>query len=597
MIAHHIERKAGAGAYARLGCYILDIKHPSDEQAFDRLAGYVVDRIGGGHRVVAARVTNCADDDIEMAITDIEMVQARNTRSQSDKSYHLVISFPEGERPTLEQLRDIEDHLVAAIGFSEHQRISAVHDDTDNLHVHVAINKVHPKNLRNVAPHNDYPKLMAACRELELRHDLLLDNHGLVSDQVRNFGLEANPTRTPERAKKMEVHSGRQSLSTWIATHAREDIMAVSATASSWEPIHEVFARYGLELRPKGAGLVAGAPGTKTWIKASSIDRSLSAKALTDRLGTFQSPSLTYGRPQQTYGLELQVGAQSRQLYADYLAARTAAEGKRSAAIAGVNARHGEYAWRLRDHYRREKANLRSRFDLRGRLRHEAIGRVEASRKTAYAERDRLLVEDRGASKAAHPLPTWRGFLEEEASKGDEAALSVLRSRTVRRRGVRGDTITAEDHRDARHLVYQPRSPTVMRNGEVVYQTPDGGQVRDLAFEVRADTMSRDAAFLALALASDRFPGQPLIVEGSDAFRAAVLEMSTYPWFEVTFADPGLEKARRSVAREEEPHTQVMAQPRIAAPPRSEWRSENRSVANQEAHDRQRARSGPELSL
>ncbi|MFN6935616.1 MAG: hypothetical protein ACK4NZ_10750, partial [Tsuneonella sp.] len=79
MIAHHIVRKAGAGAYARLGCYILDIKHPTDEQAFDRLAGYVVDRVGGGHRVVAARVTTCADDDLEMALTEIELVQARNT--------------------------------------------------------------------------------------------------------------------------------------------------------------------------------------------------------------------------------------------------------------------------------------------------------------------------------------------------------------------------------------------------------------------------------------------------------------------------------------------------------------------------------------
>lgn len=158
--------------------------------------------------------------------------------------------------------------------------LSAIHDDTDNLHVHVAINKVHPKTLRNVAPHNDYPKLMTACRELELRHDLLLDNHGLASDQVHNLGQDAELTRTPERAKKMEAHSGRQSLSGWIAAHARDDIVAVAGKAESWEAVHEVFARYGLELRPKGAGLVAGAPGTKTWVKASSIDRSLSAKAL-----------------------------------------------------------------------------------------------------------------------------------------------------------------------------------------------------------------------------------------------------------------------------------------------------------------------------
>lgn len=558
MIAHHIERKSGSGAYARLGCYILDIKHPADDRAFDRLAGYVVDRVGGGHRVVAARVTNCADDDLEMAITDIELIQSRNTRSQSDKSYHLVISFPEGERPTLEQLRDIEDHLVAAIGFSEHQRISAVHDDTDNLHVHVAINKVHPKTLRNVAPHNDYPKLMAACRELELRHDLLLDNHGLASDQVHDLGQDAEPTRTPERAKKMEAHSGRQSLSGWIAAHARDDIVAVAGKATTWEAVHEAFARYGLELRPKGAGLVAGAPGTKAWVKASSIDRTLSAKTLTDRLGAYQAPSLTHDRPRQTYETAIQHNVPTRHLHGEYRAARSSAERARAAALADVNARHSDYAQRLREHYRKEKESLRSRHDLRGALRQEALYRVDAFRKSAYAKRDRLLAEHLRAAKAVHPLPTWQHFLEERASSGNEAALSALRSRTARRASNRGDAITAEDLGAARNVVYQQRQPTVTRNGEVIYKTPDGGQVTDRAAEVRADTMSRDAAFLALALASNRFAGQPLVVEGSNAFRAAVLEISTQPCFQVTFADPVLERVRRSAAPEQELHPQPL---------------------------------------
>lgn len=597
MIAHHIARKAGASAYARLGCYILDIKHPTDEQAFDRLAGYVVDRVGDGHRVVAARVTNCADDDLEMAITEIELVQARNTRSRSDKSYHLVISFPEGERPTLEQLRDIEDHLVAAIGFSEHQRISAVHDDTDNLHVHVAINKVHPKTLRNVAPHNDYPKLMAACRELELRHDLLLDNHGLSSDQIHNLGQEAEPTRRPERAKTMEAHSGCQSLSGWIATHARDDILKVAATASSWEVIHEVFARYGLELRPKGAGLVAGVPGSKTWVKASSIDRSLSGKALTDRLGAYKAQVYDYGRPQQTYDGAVQRSAQARRLHADYRAARTAAERGRAVAMAEVNTRHGDYAQRLREHYRKEKGGIRIRHDLRGPLRREALGRVEAARKSAYAERDRLLADDRAAVKAAHPLPTWQGFLEERASRGDEAALSALRSRTVRRSGAFGDIITAEDLRAVQDVLYQPRMPTIMRNGDVVYQTRDGGRVTDRAAEVRTDTLSREAAFLALALASDRFPGQPLVVEGSPAFRAAVLEMSLDPIFHVTFADPALEKARRGVAHEDERKHPVPEPVRRATPPLAELRGDERLIQIERERDHSRGRSGPELSL
>ena len=70
--------------------------------------------------------------------------KALNVRAKGDKTYHLVVSFPPGEHPTADQLRDIEDELCAAIGLADHQRISAVHTDTDHLHIHVAISKIHP---------------------------------------------------------------------------------------------------------------------------------------------------------------------------------------------------------------------------------------------------------------------------------------------------------------------------------------------------------------------------------------------------------------------------------------------------------------------
>lgn len=144
-------------------------------------------------------------------------------------------------------------------------------------------------------------------------------------------------------------------------------------------------------------------------------------------------------------------------------------------------------------------------------------------------------------------------------------------------------------------VLYQPRLPTVMRNGDVVYQTPDGGRVTDRPGEVRTDTLSREAAFLALALASDRFPGQPLVVEGSPTFRAAVLEMSLQPWLEVTFADPALEKARRSVTHEEERNHPSREPVRRASTPK--LRGEDRSIQAEAELGRSRGRSGPELSL
>ncbi|MGH7020544.1 MAG: relaxase/mobilization nuclease domain-containing protein, partial [Brevundimonas sp.] len=169
MIAHKIKRE-GTDRYKRLALYVLDVSRDADPRvldtpAFNRLVDYISDRPSEKERVVGARITNCGSDRLSDAIREIDATQAMNKRSKSDKGYHLVFSFPEGERPSLEQLRDIEDHLVRSIGLGEHQRISAIHDDTDNLHVHVAINKIHPTTFRNVTPFMDAHKLMVACIE------------------------------------------------------------------------------------------------------------------------------------------------------------------------------------------------------------------------------------------------------------------------------------------------------------------------------------------------------------------------------------------------------------------------------------------------
>ena len=69
-------------------------------------------------------------------------LQNLNTRARGDKTYHLVVSFPPGERPSPDQLHVIEGELIGAIGLGEHQRMSAVHTDTEHLRIHIALNKV-----------------------------------------------------------------------------------------------------------------------------------------------------------------------------------------------------------------------------------------------------------------------------------------------------------------------------------------------------------------------------------------------------------------------------------------------------------------------
>lgn len=49
------------------------------------------------------------------------------------------------ESPRPEQIYDSVRHTLKSLGLADHQYVSAVHTDTDNLHVHVAVNRVHPE--------------------------------------------------------------------------------------------------------------------------------------------------------------------------------------------------------------------------------------------------------------------------------------------------------------------------------------------------------------------------------------------------------------------------------------------------------------------
>ena len=150
--------------------------------------------------------------------------------------------------------------------------ISAVHHDTDNLHVHIAINKIHPTRHTIHDPYYPHRTLAELCEVLERDYNLERDNH--IPNQR---GVAA-------RAADMERHAGVESLVGWIKRECLEEIRG----ATSWAELHQVMRDNGLELRARSNGLVIEA-GDGTSAKASTLARDLSKSALEARLGGFEA--------------------------------------------------------------------------------------------------------------------------------------------------------------------------------------------------------------------------------------------------------------------------------------------------------------------
>lgn len=185
MIAKRVPRDKGTSDPARLVRYMVAAVGGIDPNSWARTSDYILDTKEStikGEKLASYRVTNCGTDDPAAAAVLIQATQAANTRSKTDKTYHLVYSFPPGESPSLEVLHAIEDELCASIGYADHHRVSAVHKDTDHLHVHVAINKVHPSGFQNIEPYYDKKQLMKACERLEVKYGLERTNHGQIKE-------------------------------------------------------------------------------------------------------------------------------------------------------------------------------------------------------------------------------------------------------------------------------------------------------------------------------------------------------------------------------------------------------------------------------
>ncbi|MBC7907599.1 MAG: relaxase/mobilization nuclease domain-containing protein [Rhodospirillaceae bacterium] len=409
-----------SGDFVRLGRYITDAKAEGRSTAAERLALYVTDDAHGGKKVAWSRVTNCGTDEVRLAMLQIRNTQACNSRA-ANKTLHLVVSFPAGERPSDRQLHQIEDTLCAALGMADHQRLSALHVNTDHAHLHVALNRVHPETFKCADPSFGQRKLMTACHELEMALGLTRTHHGLGRD-------DASLALVKGRAADMEAHSGLASFARWVRDNARDDLLA--AKEKGWPELHKAAALHGLEIKPRGAGLVlADVTKPDRAVKASSVDRSLSMGALVKACGPYQ-PAQGKEVARQTYQPRPLDQARVPPLVARYRAERQAVVETRARRIT---------AWRSEQRLFRQQVALWHREE-RQKLAHDWLAALAPDKPARYRElarqRGTLLVRSRQEEKdgiakirSEHPLTPWPDWLQREASRGDTQALSQLARR------------------------------------------------------------------------------------------------------------------------------------------------------------------------
>lgn len=432
-----------------------------------KLGNYVRDAGHDGEKCLMSWFAGCNALDYDLALAEMAATQAMNTRCRSNKTYHLVVSFrPEDEaKLTTEAFSRIEEAFAGELGLSGHQRVCGVHRNTNNLHLHIAYNLIHPEKFTTATSlHYDYQKLAQTCRAME-------QEFGLEADK----GIEAGKALEPkisQHAAALEAHTGEQSFQSYVLS-LKNEIMRRMGTVGNWQDAHQALANYGIAIKPKANGFVLMPLNDKGGsLKASSLDKSMSRMRMEQRFGTFVTSETR--QPSQS---ESELPHACERAFRDVVLARRAAitadlekarnwqdvhdtAGKRTYQKSPRQPRNPERD-RLYLDYQAALAEKIARIDAE-KARNEASrewlkGRWQRMKEQLYAEvltrrtraiRMRMMLnlnrqdvlQERAAHKAAmagiradYPWYNWNGYLQHQATQGNTVALGVLRSMEERK--------------------------------------------------------------------------------------------------------------------------------------------------------------------
>lgn len=604
-VADH--RRDGRSSFRTLLRYLVEREDDGEDvwAAADMPAAPMYDEGPCRARVGAVSCeTSCLA--LDTAAAEMDGSAAMNRRVK-DPVYHFVVSWPADEKAGDDEAFGAARHALDRLGMSDHQYVAAIHRDTDNVHVHVMVNRVHPETYKVQDVSRDYFALDRAMRECELRYGRKHDNgptavaeHNGEKVVVWASELAHAQGKRPSKARDMERWSGTESFHRYLQGAPRKTVVRLLKDPDlSWDTLHRELAKHGLELRPKGRGLAMYVHGQDvTPVKASDVHEELSAARLAKRLGEYQAPNaaLAYGAVfNYRRGRELPAGElpshdappADEQARREEIRRREVRRAERAAAREALRRAYQVYrkkhvAQRLdpAEAKRRYAAlvseNQKVRAQIRGSMLPSAerkvrysLAALEAAKQRAALRCELAAERQRLRDDPANRHRTYREWVAERAEAGEEAAVAQLRGWAYADKRHAKHLHGLEDRTDhagfspvdtvpPRDLVVLDRvaAHRVMRDGSVHYRVGGHDAFTDYGRVMRMDRdndLDADKIVAMLVVAREKF-GNRFALTGTPAFREAAMQAIAQHHLPIELKDAS-DAARLRQLREEQAPT------------------------------------------
>lgn len=448
---------------------------------------------------------------------------AESVRSQNPVN-HYILSWREGEQPSPEQVEEAVSLFLEELGWKEHQAIYGLHKDTDNIHLHLAVNRVHPETLKVVEINRGFDIELAHMAIARIEHAQgwqreqngryqVLENGELARD---HYDPEA-PRRPSQTKQDMENRTGEKSAH----RIAIEDGAAILREAQSWGELHEALAARGMRYERTGSGatVFVGDVG----VKASDVDRNASLSKLQQRLGEYQpaeAPRMAARAPEP-----IRPGLRG---WEDYITARRAHYAEKHAAKAEQDQRQAQERKALQVQQKAQRSALMP-GDWTGKgaalnAMRSVVAAEQAAEKAALKERHQREREQLRQRFRPYPdLESWQRM------QGRPGLADQWRHRASEPQGIEGEGDAWPSPRDIRAY----RAEVVGR--QVHYTRQD--EVGSVSFVDRGrridihDWRNRDSTLAALQLSAQKWGS--FTVTGNDEYKAMCATLAAEHGFQI----------------------------------------------------------------
>ena len=130
-----------------------------NENAVENVIGYIFDECKMPHKIIGGIGVSC--DDKETAISQFKMVKEFYRNQKGKKVIHFWVSFEKQEILSVEEYLHI-GYMIADFFDENYQIIFALHENTDNDHLHFVVNTVSYKTGKKLRWHKgDRQRLMS----------------------------------------------------------------------------------------------------------------------------------------------------------------------------------------------------------------------------------------------------------------------------------------------------------------------------------------------------------------------------------------------------------------------------------------------------